>query len=120
MPKFRALRWRNLRVIACFLFGLSAFVPLLHGVGLHGSDYMFDHMGMKWYLIELSLYAIGTLIFAVSRPIWRYMVRLIVADSASRTLRFGQVRLVWHFASDLSSPHLGSHVVQLPSPCAEF
>jgi adiponectin receptor len=73
IPKFRTLRWRNLRVVAFFLFGLSAFVPLLHGVGLHGSDYMFRYMGMKWYLIELSLYATGTLIFAVSRLINSYI-----------------------------------------------
>ncbi|KAI4910662.1 hypothetical protein J4E90_006917 [Alternaria incomplexa] len=68
IPKFRTLRWRILRVVAFFLFGLSAFVPLLHGVGLHGSRYMFDYMGMKWYLIELSLYAAGTLIFATRPP----------------------------------------------------
>ncbi|PVH86601.1 HlyIII-domain-containing protein [Cadophora sp. DSE1049] len=49
ITKFRTLRWRTLRVVAFFLFGLSAFVPLLHGVGLHGSDYMFAYMGMKWY-----------------------------------------------------------------------
>ncbi|KAK4553671.1 hypothetical protein LTR86_009169 [Recurvomyces mirabilis] len=68
IPKFRTLRWRTLRVVAFFLFGLSAFVPLLHGVGLHGSDYMFNYMGMKWYLIELSLYALGTLIYATRPP----------------------------------------------------
>jgi adiponectin receptor len=56
-------------VAAFFLFGLSSFVPLLHGVGLHGSDYMFDYMGMERYLIRLSLYATGTLIFAASRLI---------------------------------------------------
>jgi len=56
-------------VVAFFLFDLSALVPLLHGVGLHRSKYMFDYMGMKWYLIELSLYATGTLIFAVSEII---------------------------------------------------
>jgi len=64
-------------VVAFFLFGLSALVPLLHGVGLHGSKYMFDYMGMKWYLIELALYATGTVIFAVSENIdcwdWRKM-----------------------------------------------
>jgi len=57
-------------VVAFFLFGLSALVPLLHGVGLHGSRYMFDYMGMKWYLIELALYATGTVIFAVSAIVY--------------------------------------------------
>jgi len=42
------------------------------------------------------------------------------ADSASRTVRSWQVRLVWHLTPDLSPPHLGSHVGQLPSPYAEF
>ena len=60
-------------MVAFFLFGLSAFVPLLHGVGLHGSSYMFDYMGMKWYLLELSLYALGTVIFAVSTLVDSYM-----------------------------------------------
>lgn len=68
IPKFRTLRWRNMRVIAFLLFGTSAFIPLLHGVGLYGSHYMFEYMGMKWYLIELSLYASGTLIFALRPP----------------------------------------------------
>jgi adiponectin receptor len=67
IPRFRTLKWRTLRVVAFFLFGASAFVPLLHGVGLHGSDYMFKYMGMKWYLLELCLYGLGTVIFAVSR-----------------------------------------------------
>jgi adiponectin receptor len=75
IPKFRTLRWRTLRVVAFFLFGLSAFIPLLHGVGLYGSHYMFEYMGMKWYLIELSLYASGTLIFAVSLQA-RYLTHL--------------------------------------------
>jgi hypothetical protein len=33
---------------------------------MHGSNYMFKYMGMKWYLLELCLYALGTVVFAVS------------------------------------------------------
>ena len=66
ISKFRTLRWRNLRMIAFLLFGTSALISLLHGFCLYGYHYMFGYMGMKWYLVELSLYGSGILIFAVS------------------------------------------------------
>jgi adiponectin receptor len=51
---------------AYFAFGTSAFIILLHGVALYGTDYMLKYAGMKWYLIELALYGAGAAIYAVS------------------------------------------------------
>jgi hypothetical protein len=42
------------------------------------------------------------------------------ADSAPRTVRSGQVRLVWQLTSDLSPSHLGGDVGQLSGPYTKF
>lgn len=38
---------------------------MLHGVELYGLGHMLDHLGMKWYLIELALYGSGVCFYAV-------------------------------------------------------
>jgi adiponectin receptor len=65
IPKFRTLRWRNVRVSAYVALGASAFIPLLHGVQVYGLEYMLEYSGMKWYLVELLLYGGGCALYAV-------------------------------------------------------
>ncbi|KAG7414877.1 Adiponectin receptor protein 1 [Fusarium oxysporum f. sp. raphani] len=65
IPKFRTLRWRKARVSAYVALGASALIPLLHGVQVYGLEYMLEHSGMKWYLVELLLYGGGCGIYAV-------------------------------------------------------
>ncbi|KAI8416602.1 hypothetical protein FOFC_02915 [Fusarium oxysporum] len=65
IPKFRTLRWRKVRVSAYVALGASALIPLLHGVQVYGLEYMLEHSGMKWYLVELLLYGGGCGIYAV-------------------------------------------------------
>ncbi|EXL39969.1 hypothetical protein FOCG_17419 [Fusarium oxysporum f. sp. radicis-lycopersici 26381] len=65
IPKFRALRWRKMRVGAYATLGASAFIPLLHGVQVYGLDYMLEYSSMKQYLVELLLYGGGCGVYAV-------------------------------------------------------
>ncbi len=44
---------------AYIVLGASAFIPLLHAVQMYGLEYMLQNAGMKWYLLELALYACG-------------------------------------------------------------
>lgn len=68
---------------------------MLHGLGLHGADYMFNYMGMKWYLIELCLYGLGTLIFCSKSLVPLYAAvtcELIVeSDTTTRALCCRQI-----------------------------
>ncbi|KAG5799031.1 hypothetical protein H9Q69_001972 [Fusarium xylarioides] len=64
IPEFRTLRWRKVRVGAYVALGASAFIPLLHGVQVHGLDYMLEYSGMRWYLVELLLYGGGCSLYA--------------------------------------------------------
>lgn len=45
--------------------GSSSFIPLIHGVLRYGSEHMFLYSGMKWYLLELTVYGIGVSLYTV-------------------------------------------------------
>ncbi|KAJ5242225.1 uncharacterized protein N7469_000552, partial [Penicillium citrinum] len=68
IPRFRTLRWRNVRVGAYIALGASAFIPLLHGIQLYGLHYMLQYSGMKWYLLELVLYGGGVALYGSRTP----------------------------------------------------
>ncbi|PYI19519.1 hemolysin-III protein [Aspergillus violaceofuscus CBS 115571] len=58
-PLLRTPRRRKVKVDAFVIFGTSSFIPWLHGVQRYGLGYMLQYSGMRWYLLELSLYGIG-------------------------------------------------------------
>ncbi|KAJ4161674.1 uncharacterized protein LMH87_007699 [Akanthomyces muscarius] len=68
IPVFRTLRWRKVRVGAYAVFGASASIPLLHGTRLYGLEYMIQYSGMKWYLLELTIYGGGACLYAFRIP----------------------------------------------------
>lgn len=69
VPVFSTLRWRKVKIGACLMLGGSALIPLLHGSQLYSLEYMTQYSGMNWYLLELAIYASGTVLYAVSLQI---------------------------------------------------
>ncbi|KIW43603.1 uncharacterized protein PV06_04690 [Exophiala oligosperma] len=67
-PSLRTPRWRKVKVSAFITFGASSFIPLLHGVERYGLNYMLEHSGMKWYLLELVFYGTGVKLYAFRTP----------------------------------------------------
>ncbi|TAQ83133.1 hypothetical protein B7494_g8544 [Chlorociboria aeruginascens] len=67
-PSLRNPRWRKVKVGVFVVFGASSFVPLLHGVQRYGLEYMLHYSGMKWYLLELTLYGIAVSLYAFRIP----------------------------------------------------
>ncbi len=46
--------------------GLSAVVPVLHGLEIHGVHEMQDRIGLTWLLLQGFLYILGAGLYAVS------------------------------------------------------
>ena len=46
-------------------FGLSAILPVLHGVYLYGFEHMSYSIGLDWVLLQGFLYVLGAVIYAV-------------------------------------------------------
>ena len=65
-PKFRSPVWRPFRAAMFVCMGLSAVVPVLHGLRLYGMEEMRGRMGLLWVVLEGFLYVLGAGIYAVS------------------------------------------------------
>lgn len=46
-------------------FGLSAIIPVLHGVYIYGLEQMRYSIGLDWVLLQGFLYVLGAVIYAV-------------------------------------------------------
>jgi adiponectin receptor len=46
--------------------GLSALVPVVHGVKMYGLDAMQDRIGLVWLILQGLLYILGAGLYAVS------------------------------------------------------
>ena len=52
-----------------FVFmGLSAILPVLHGIQLYGIDNLRQTMGLSWVVLQGFLYVLGAGLYAVSYP----------------------------------------------------
>ena len=67
-PKFRTPTYRLMRSLMFALLGLSAFVPVLHGIILHGWDVQNRRMAVTHLLGLGLLNATGTVIYAARVP----------------------------------------------------
>ncbi|KAH6985300.1 hemolysin-III protein [Ilyonectria destructans] len=67
-PLLKTPRWRNMKAAAFVVFGSSAFIPLVHGIRRYGFDFMLHYAGMKWYLLELTFYGTGVLLYGFRIP----------------------------------------------------
>ena len=45
--------------------GLSAVIPVLHGIGLYGADRLEETMGLSCVVLQGFLYVLGAAIYAV-------------------------------------------------------
>lgn len=66
--KFRTPAWRPYRAAMFVAMGLSAVVPVLHGVKLYGVADMRDRIGLVWLVSQGALYIIGAGIYAARWP----------------------------------------------------
>lgn len=68
-PEFRTPKWRPFRASMFVAMGLSAVVPVLHGVKLYGLQKMNDRIGLSWLILQGFLYVLGAGTYAVSLSI---------------------------------------------------
>lgn len=50
------------------VLGLSAVVPVLHGVWMYGVPEMRGRIGLTWVVLQGSLYIFGAGLYAASTP----------------------------------------------------
>jgi adiponectin receptor len=48
--------------------GLSAVIPVLHGLSMYGVEKMETLMGLRWAVLEGLLYLTGATLYAVRHP----------------------------------------------------
>lgn len=65
MPRFRTPEWRPLRAASFVAMGLSAVVPVLHGVRIYGVAQLQAQMGLSWVIFQGALYITGAIVYAV-------------------------------------------------------
>lgn len=65
-PRFRTPAWRPFRAFMFVMMGMSAVVPVLHGVKIFGAAQMERQIGLSWLVTQGLLYILGAGIYAVS------------------------------------------------------
>jgi adiponectin receptor len=65
-PKFRTPAWRPFRAFMFVAMGLSAVVPVLHGIRMYGYKQLERQIGLNWLVSQGALYVIGAVIYAAS------------------------------------------------------
>jgi adiponectin receptor len=66
--RFRTPSWRPYRAGMFVGMGLSAVVPVLHGLEMYGFQAMRDRIGLVWLVLQGFLYILGAGMYAVSDP----------------------------------------------------
>ncbi|SMY20961.1 unnamed protein product [Zymoseptoria tritici ST99CH_1A5] len=67
-PKFRTPEWRPVRALMFVLMGLSAVIPVVHGVSKYGYAQMEQRMGLSYAIGQGVLYIVGAAIYAGRVP----------------------------------------------------
>ncbi|KAK6429915.1 hypothetical protein LTR95_013933 [Oleoguttula sp. CCFEE 5521] len=67
-PKFRTPAWRPVRAAMFVFMGISAVVPVMHGVKLYGAEQMNRQIGLSWLVAQGVLYISGAAIYAARVP----------------------------------------------------
>ena len=65
-PRFRTPAWRAWRAAMYVALGLSAVVPVAHGLRIYGWRAMEDRIAIRWVLGQGGLYIAGAALYAVS------------------------------------------------------
>ncbi|KAF2467373.1 HlyIII-domain-containing protein [Lindgomyces ingoldianus] len=66
--KHRSPKWRTLRGGVFALLGLSAMLPIIHGIGRLGWVNAKQHIGAQWYLLEAISLLTGVTLFVTRLP----------------------------------------------------
>ncbi|KAF2788318.1 HlyIII-domain-containing protein [Melanomma pulvis-pyrius CBS 109.77] len=67
-PRFRTPALRPFRALMFVLMGLSAVVPVLHGIKIYGLDQLRKTIGLDWVVLEGVLYIAGAGLYAARFP----------------------------------------------------
>ncbi|KAF2766435.1 HlyIII-domain-containing protein [Teratosphaeria nubilosa] len=68
LPKFRSPEWRPFRAFMFVAMGLSAVVPVVHGLQKYGVQQMQQQIGLSWLVGQGVLYVSGAAIYAARVP----------------------------------------------------
>ncbi|KAI9851026.1 MAG: hypothetical protein M1838_004637 [Thelocarpon superellum] len=68
IPRFRTPEWRPYRAGMFVAMGLSAVLPIIHGVFLYGVERMKQQIGLYWLALQGFLYILGAGIYAARVP----------------------------------------------------
>ena len=100
--------------------GLSAVVPVIHGLKLYGIEQMRGRMGLSWVVLQGFLYVLGAGLYAVSLQqgseagnpsnltileYWTDVIIATVIGEGTRKVESRQFRYLGKLASDF--PHIG-------------
>ncbi|KAI9831585.1 MAG: hypothetical protein M1819_004817 [Sarea resinae] len=68
LNRFRTPQWRTFRASMFVALGLSAVIPVLHGLDMYGVEGLEARMALFWVILQGSLYIIGAAIYAARIP----------------------------------------------------
>lgn len=63
--RFRTPAWRPYRASMFVALGLSAVIPILHGIQMYGVQAMRARIGLTWLVLQGLLYILGAGLYAV-------------------------------------------------------
>lgn len=64
-PNFRTPQWRPFRAGMFVAMGLSAGLPVIHGILLFGVAQLQRQIGLSWLVLQGVLYVVGAGLYAV-------------------------------------------------------
>nr|OQO24851.1 hypothetical protein B0A51_10338 [Rachicladosporium sp. CCFEE 5018] len=67
-PKLSTPAWRPVRAAMFVFMGISAVVPVIHGIKLYGAAQMNRQIGLSWLVAQGVLYISGAAIYAARIP----------------------------------------------------
>lgn len=84
LPKFRTSDWRPFRAFMYVAMGLSAVVPVIHGIKIYGIKQLELQMGLSYVVSQGVLYIMGAGLYAVSyaQDIGQYILRPLTNTQA--------------------------------------
>lgn len=65
LPKFRTPTWRPVRALMYVAMGLSAVIPVVHGIQIYGIKQLERQMGLSYVVSQGVLYITGAALYAV-------------------------------------------------------
>lgn len=67
-PFFAGSKWRPFRAVMFIAMGLSAVVPVIHGLNIYGAEKMDRLIGLRWLVAQGVLYILGATLYAARIP----------------------------------------------------